>query len=107
MELQGEFFVVDYVKGFTRTVCEHPGFNLSLDEMMKLFKGCSSMTIRMKQKPIKEGFKFLAICDTVTGFVFYFVPDGLREKTKKKIAEKVIAITKILPGHRDRHYVIW
>ena len=75
--------------------------------MMKLFKGCSSMTIRMKQKPIKEGFKFLAICDTVTGFVFYFVPDGLWEKKKKKtIAQKVIAIVKRPPGRCDQQYVI-
>ena len=98
---------LDHVNDFSRTVCEHPGFNLSLDEMMKLFKGRSSMTVQMKQKPIKEEFKFLAICDTVTGFVFYFVPDGLQEKKKKKtIVERVIAITKRLPGHNDQQYVI-
>ena len=39
----------------------------------------------MKQKPIKEGFKFLAIIyGTVTGFVFYFVPNGLREREEEK-----------------------
>ena len=59
------------------------------------------MIVWMKKKPIKEGFKFLAICDTVTGFVFYFVPDGLQEKKKKIIAQKIIAITKRLPEHSD------
>ena len=49
------------VNNFSRTVCEHPGFNLSLDEMMKLFKGQSSMTVGMKKKPTKERFKFLAM----------------------------------------------
>ena len=65
---------------FSRTVCDHPWFNLSLDEMMKLFKGQLSMTVQIKEKPIKERFKFLAIYDTVTGFIFYFIPDGLQEK---------------------------
>ena len=72
---------LDHVNTFRRTVCDHPRFNLSLDKMMKLFKGQSSMTVQMKRKPIKVGFKFLAIiCDTVTGFVFYFASDGLQEK---------------------------
>ena len=68
---------------------------------MKLFKGYSSMTVWMKMKPIREGFKFLVICDTVSGFIFYFVPDSLQEKKKKTIAEKVIAIAKRLPGYCD------
>jgi hypothetical protein len=38
------------------------------------------MTVRMKKKPIKEGYKFYALCDASTGFVYCFVPDGLREK---------------------------
>lgn len=61
------------------------------------------MTIQMKKKPIKEGFKFLSIYDTIAGFVFYFVPDGLKEEEKKKtIAEKVIAIANKLPGRDDK-----
>ena len=60
------------------------------------------MTVQMKKKPIKEGFKFLAICDAITGFVFYFVPDGLWEKKKKIIIEKVIAIAKKLPVRGDQ-----
>ena len=93
---------LDQVNDFSRTVCEHPGLNLSLDEMTKLFKSCSSKTVWMKKKPIIEGFKFLAIYDTIIGFVIYFVPDGLQEKKKKTIAQKVIAIAKRLPGYNDR-----
>ena len=30
---------LDRVNKFSRTYCKHPGFALSIDEMMKLFKG--------------------------------------------------------------------
>ena len=30
---------LDQVNKFSRTYCKHPGFALSIDEMMKLFKG--------------------------------------------------------------------
>jgi hypothetical protein len=64
------------------------------------------MTVRMKKKPIKEGYKFYALCDASTGFVYCFVPDGLREKKKKKIFEKVISMARTLPGRGKRQYVI-
>ena len=39
---------LDHVNKFSRTVCDHPGFNLSLDYIMiKLFKGRLSMNIQM------------------------------------------------------------
>ena len=52
----------------------------------------------MKKKPIKEGFKFYTLCDLSTAFVSYFVHDGLQEKKKKTVAEKLIAMAKNLPG---------
>ena len=55
--------------------------------MMKLFKGRSKMTYRMKKKPIKEGYKFYAICDASTGFIYFILPDGLTEKKKRTTAE--------------------
>ena len=33
--------ILDHVNEFSKTVCVYPGFNLSIDEMMKLFKGRS------------------------------------------------------------------
>ena len=62
---------LDHVDNYSRTVYDNPGFNLSVGEMMKLFKGCLSMTVHMEKNPIKEGFKSLVICNTVTGFILY------------------------------------
>ena len=52
---------LDHVNKISQKCCKHPSFALSINEMMKLFKGRSNMTFRMKKKPIKEGFKFF--CD--------------------------------------------
>ena len=73
---------LNQVNKFSRTYCKHPGFALSIDEMMKLFKGWSKQTYCMKKKPIKEGYKFFALCKACTGFVYYFMPLGLNEKKK-------------------------
>ena len=43
--------------------------------MMQLFKGRSVQTVRMKGKPIKEGYNFFAICDSATGLVWNVVFD--------------------------------
>ena len=32
-------FMLDWVNKFSRTHCVHPGFAISIDEMMKPFKG--------------------------------------------------------------------
>src|SRR2546423_7036574 len=39
------------------------GQNISFDEMMVLFTGWSRHTLKMKNKPISEGFKLWALCD--------------------------------------------
>ena len=54
-------FMLDWVNKFSRTHCFHPGFAISIDEMMELFKDCLTMTHRMKKKLTKEGFKFYAM----------------------------------------------
>ena len=64
------------------------------------------MTIQMKKKPIKQGFKFNTLCDTTTGFILYCVPDSLQEKKMIIIDEKVISIARIFSGHGERKYVI-
>jgi hypothetical protein len=49
------------------------GQNVSFDEMMVPFAGRSKHTLKMKNKPIKEGFKIWALCDRgyLWDFLFY------------------------------------
>ena len=82
-------FMLDWVKRFAQTHCVHPGFDISIDEMMKLFKGQSNMTHKMKKKPITEGFKFYTMVYALNGYCFFFFPDGLKEKKKRGIADAV------------------
>ena len=63
------------------------------------------MTYRMKKKPIKEGYKFFALCDAGTGFIYYILPDGLNEKKKRKIHQFVVKMVRQLPERKDRLYV--
>lgn len=70
---------MDKVLQVSRALCKYPVTKLSINKMMKLFKGCSAQTHQMKKKPIKEGYKFFALCNQETGFVFDFFPDGQLE----------------------------
>ena len=49
------------------------GQNVSFDEMIVLFSGRSKHTLKMKNKPVKEGFKIWALCDHryLWDFLFY------------------------------------
>ena len=78
-------FMIDWTNKFSQTYCVHPGFAISIDEMIKLFKfkGRSNMTHIMKCKPIREGFKFYAMCCAQSGYCFFFFPDGLKDKKKR------------------------
>ena len=51
------------------------GTVLALDEMMIRFMGRSNETHRIKNKPIKKGYKFFVLA-TLFGFVVSFTPDG-------------------------------
>ena len=55
----------------------------------------------MKNKPIKEGFKFFALCDAKTGYVFSFMPDGQVETNTiaKNIEELVIVLPENEKGY--------
>jgi len=94
----------DHVVRVSKKICTRPGSKLSLDEMMKLFKGRSRQTHRMKKKPIKEGFKFFSICDVETGFVYDFMPDGRMEKSSTY--DYVIMLAGCLPQLDQYNYVI-
>ena len=69
------------------------GTFLALDRMMIWFMGWSKETHRMKNKPIKEGFKSFILAIT-TGFVVNFSPDR-QTAAKSKIKIKWIMIQQI------------
>jgi hypothetical protein len=54
------------------------GQDVSFDEMMVPFSGRSKHTLKMKNKPIKEGFKIWALCDRgyLWDFLFYSRTSG-------------------------------
>ena len=85
-------FVNDQSKGIVDKLSEI----LSINEMMKLFKGCHNQTHIMKQKPIKKWFKFWACSCPVIGFVYGFVPSGRMEK--ERIFDIVMGIAKSSQG---------
>lgn len=67
---------LDFIGEVPPKLCMHPGSVVSVDKMMRLFKGWSGQTHRMKNEPIKEGCKFFSLCDTKTGFACALLPDG-------------------------------
>jgi hypothetical protein len=97
--------LVDHLNAASKRVCRHPGFTCAIDEQMKKFKGRSSQTHRMKNKPIKEGFKFFALCDTGTGFVFHSNPDGRGERGGT-LGDTVKVLIKSLPRRGELQHVI-
>ena len=88
------------------------GTILSLDEMMIRFFGRSYETHRMKNKPIKEGYKFFVLT-TKSGFVVNFTPDGRRaaqlgqqeyieDKSLGKIESMIIFMLQIIPQMKQK-----
>lgn len=96
--------ILDHFLAVSHRICKHPGFALAIDEMMKRFKGRSGQTLRIKNKPIKEGYKFFAICDSLTGFVFNLIPDGRLEKCT--IYEYVNQLVESLPFRDTKKYLV-
>lgn len=95
---------LDHVSAMSKRICKFPGSRLSIDEMMKRFKGRSLATVRMKNKPIKEGYKFFAIADSETGYVYEMIPDGRFEKTSTH--DTVLFLAGMLPQAPDLNYVV-
>ena len=73
--------------------------------MMTRFKGRSSDTYRMKNKPIKEGYKNYAICCSQTGFVFHYIPYG-RTSSEQNLITVINTLAGTLPKHGQKKYVI-
>lgn len=96
--------LVDHFIEVAQRVCTQLGFCLSIDEMMKLFKGRSAQTARMKNKPIKEGFKFFSLCDCQTGYIWNIIPDGRLVKTT--IYDVVMELVRSIPKKESVRYVV-
>ena len=96
--------VVEHFVEVSQRLCEHLGYALSVDEMMKLFKGRSKQTHRMKNKPIKEGYKFFALCDATCGYIWNIIPDGRLEKTT--IHDTVMELVNSLPKKETWKYSV-
>ena len=105
---------VNHVRDINFDVIFVLGTCLSLDEMMIRFMGRSSETHRMKNKPIKEGFKFFTLC-TSQGFCVHFTPHGRTaanqgrqeyavKKSDGKIAVMVEFITSIIDRFREKQF---
>ena len=75
--------VVDHIRKKSLELIFILGTFLALDEMMIRFCGRSIETHRIKNKPIKEGFKFFVLA-TIHGFVVNFCPDGHTAAKKEK-----------------------
>lgn len=98
--------IIDHVRTVSKEFVYVLGTILSLDEMMIRFFGRSSETHRMKNKPIKEGYKFFVLT-TKEGFILNFTPDGRKaarvgeqeyEEDKKmgKVESMILFMLKII-----------
>ena len=96
--------LVEHVNQTSKRICIRPSSRLSIDEMMKKFKGRSGQTCRMKNKPVKEGFKFFSLCDVESGYVFDMIPDG--RLAKSTIFDTVMMLVTLIPDQETHNYVI-
>jgi hypothetical protein len=100
--------VINHVKNrVLQKLCKHPGWQVAIDEMLQKFKGKSAEIYRTK-KPDKEGFKFFAMCCTITGFSIYnFIPpDGRLNREKNKILKAVEYLLSTLPRRKSLKYLL-
>lgn len=67
--------LVDHFRTVSEDLIFTLGTLLAVDEMMIRFVGKSAETHRIKNKPIKEGYKFFVLA-TIIGFIVNFTPDG-------------------------------
>ena len=80
-----------------------PGTKVAIDEMMVRFCGRSLHTLKVKNKPIKQGYKIFALCSQgyTYGFLWYSVSQGIAELAKldnlSPTASGVYQLAKLLP----------
>lgn len=104
--------LLDHVREVLKTLMV-PGSKLSIDEMMLRFFGRSAQTFRMKNKPIKEGYKVMALACAFTGYVYAITPDGrlgsqgeVTARDSGKIVSMVTHLTDQLPPPHQHKYTL-
>ena len=66
------------------------GTYIAIDEMMIRFCGRSHFTHRMKNKPVKEGYKWFVMADSKTSYVYNITPDGRTAGNNGRGADEVV-----------------
>ena len=66
------------------------GTYIAIDEMMIRFFGRSHFTHRMKNKPVKEGYKWFVMADSKTSYVYNITPDGRTAGNNGRGADEVV-----------------
>jgi hypothetical protein len=74
-----------------------PASDLAFDEMMVLFKGRSAHTIKMKNKPIDEGYKIYAMCEHGYTYLFLFNSGGVGNE-ESDFTSRTTPFTQISPS---------
>ncbi|KAF9366648.1 hypothetical protein CPB97_006745, partial [Podila verticillata] len=59
-----------------------PSRNVSIDEMIIRFRGCSTHMVKIRSKPIPVSYKILALCDG--GYVYAILPEA-RGKSNREL----------------------
>jgi Transposase IS4 len=96
--------IINHVNRINKLLLRIPGLILSLDEMLRRFKGRSAMTERLQRKPDKEGYKLFALVDHMTAFCYHFFPSGRLEKLTTEKAVETLLDT--LPSPHQIEYVL-
>ena len=105
-------FMIEHIRQVSQEFVHVLGTILSLDEMMIRFFGRSGETHRMKNKPIKEGYKFFVLA-TKEGFILNFTPDGRKaarageqeyesNRDMGKVESMILFLIKIIDSLKDR-----
>jgi hypothetical protein len=98
---------VEHVNKVSQKLCKHPSWRISIDEMLRKFKGRSAQTYRMKRKPDKEGYKFFALACATTGYIYSFHPDGrLESSSNAKTLEAVEKLVRTIPRADTLEYLL-
>jgi hypothetical protein len=66
-------FLVDHCNEIATSISFLPSSEISIDEMIALFKSSSFDVLKFKHKPIKEGYTFFAIAPMALSFISFHV----------------------------------
>ena len=96
--------IIDLVNSVSKKVCKWPAFTVSIDEQMKKFKGRLTETFQIKSKPISEGFKFWALCCSLTAFCYHFLPAARTHNEEGKgLIESTLNLLNTLPFRKEKN----